>query len=117
MVLCPGCGEELIRLVIPLEEGKRKEVWSHPFNPFKKCDYQQDGLKVTIEVIDELLMSKFQELIQKEGINSPLKEEVAVPLKEMPLKRLELSLKQRLAGGSIGREEYKAIELLLKEVW
>ena len=66
-VKCPKCKQTLLRLPVNVD-GVKKESWLHPDNPLIRCDYAQDGTRVTIEVIDSFLFSKFQELMENDGI-------------------------------------------------
>ena len=64
---CPQCKEKLLRLRAKLSDGV-KEIWIHP-ETIKECVYKdKDAVKVSVEVIDEFLCSKFQELMQKEAL-------------------------------------------------
>jgi len=57
---CPECQEPLLKLPVLLEE-KKQEIYIHPESPFKKCIYENDGTKITVEVVDEYMVKKFQE--------------------------------------------------------
>lgn len=104
---CPGCQIELLKLQVKIDEVVR-DVWAHPNNPLKKCDYSQDGLSVTVEVLDQFLMGKFQELVKEEGTVSPL----PVPLevaKPQPLCNMD-KIKNRLADGLLSVSEFDEVK-------
>lgn len=112
-IKCPNCKIELYRALISLD-GEKKEIWTHPPNDLKKCDYQQDGVKVETEVIDPFLMNKFQELIESEGLPSaPLNSEIIVS-ETVKSDNFQL-IKDRLAKGDLMIHEYLKICELLKE--
>ena len=118
---CPGCKISLIRLAVQTRHGVQ-ERWIHPANPLIKCDYSQDGIQVTTELVDEFLNDKFQELVKEseeevgnepvivlESAESKSEEELITDLPDLVL------LRQRLAAGEINIREYDAIEKRLKD--
>lgn len=108
---CSLCHQELLRLRVKTDE--IREVWAHPSNPFKKCDYSQDGLQVTVEILDVFLMEKFQELVNSfpQQVEPG---EVPPPIlgKEIQVTNLQ-KIQTRIASGEIDYLEFLEIKKLL----
>jgi hypothetical protein len=111
MVKCPDCKEELLKLPCKMADGKIKELFIHPINSFKKCQYSTDGIKMEVSIYDDFLCSKFQELVEHEGI----KEEPLKVSEQREDKTNDSLIKKRLAEGSVTATEYKEIRQLLNE--
>lgn len=106
---CPGCKEILLPLKAKFSDQSIRNVFAHP-ETLKECPYKSDdGLRISIEITDELMCQKFQELISSEGISEEVIEETNVA----PLKTNEERIKKRLASGSLSIEEFKIIKELL----
>jgi len=62
---CPErtCQAKLIQLPIKLE-GSTSKVWSHP-DTLQTCPYKFDGIRMEISIIDPIICSKFQELLEE----------------------------------------------------
>ena len=118
-MLCPNCKTKLLRLPAKDLEGNTKDVWIHP-ETIKKCDYKNDGIRVTTEIIDHNLSKAFNDLIEAEGLKDEIVSKSDLPLNsENPLKAEsnEEILKERLVDGKISISEYKEIlEIVNKEI-
>ena len=68
---CPQCQEELLRLPV-LIDGIKKDRFIHPEDIYQKCELRHDGIKIHLEIIDEYLFEKFQEIINKEKTRKTL---------------------------------------------
>ena len=109
-IQCPKCKIDLLRIPAVID-GVRKDIWSHPDNPLIKCDYAQDGIKMTTEVIDIFLMTKFQELVEQDGVVvEPSELVMNVPeSKGLEHSDKQCILQQRLLHGDISIREYDEI--------
>jgi len=114
-MLCPKCKTILIRLPMKLEDGQLREIWLHPKDPMKKCDYE-DGCKVNIEVVDNFMMEKFQELIKAEGIESSEITDISPneTVLTIPSESNEIVLKRRMCAGDINYYEYDQVKQRLE---
>ena len=60
---CPKCKVELVYLAAIINDNKEM-IYLHPPHPFEKCEYEQDGVEVTVEVVDPFLCQKFNEMVK-----------------------------------------------------
>ena len=98
---------------LPAQVGEaKKEIYFHPETLIKKCDYSADGVRVTVEVVDEFLSSKFQELVAEQGESLKVEnfKDIGVPENAKMIFRL----KEQLVEGDISISEYKEKKLIVE---
>ena len=108
---CSNCNEELSRLQIRTQQDEVKEIYSHPpTNPFKPCPYQTDGLRVTVEVIDQFMCDKFQELVNSMPQGASGQKASPLILPEVARATNLDKIKDRVADGKISVVEFDEIK-------
>lgn len=116
--LCNKCKQELVRLPCKLADGTIKDMYLHPKNPAKKCEYEEDGTKISIEIIDQFLLTKFQELVEESVEEIPPKKGLEAAKEETKAIKAESNedkIKRRLSDGDLTIDEYdKILERLNK---
>lgn len=115
---CPHCSTELLRLTALLN-GEKKDIWIHR-ETVKECPYKADGVEVRVNVIDSFICTKFQELVESEGITeNAIKQPIEATGEEIALKTQsdEEITKSRLAKGELSLPEFKEIKKIVQEEW
>ena len=109
--LCPSCKVELLNLQVTNTQNVIKQIWSHPPpDPFKPCPYQYDGLRVEVEVIDQFMCDKFQELVNSSS-EKGFPQETPPPILKPEISRSNLSLiKERIAKGNLSVSEFDEVK-------
>jgi len=109
MKKCPNCKEEVIKIPVMIE-GKKQLRWVHHPSNIKKCEFT-DGISVKIEIVDQFISDKFQELIETEGIDD---EKVVAESHAPERSKSNLDyIKERVSKGEISVADFKEIKELL----
>jgi hypothetical protein len=108
-MICPDCHQELSKVLFKGENGIR-EIYCHTLPT--TCQYQQDGVKLTIEIIDEFLIETFQKYLkdnsglqQQQNHLEQAKIETKVILSKTNLEKI----KDRLCNAELSLSEYDEI--------
>ena len=117
MVTCSECGTELAKLRAQDHEGKIREIYTHPPSWPQPCQYQLDGVTVTVRIDDEIILNKFQEFakscVDQEKYDQKKIQPVTVPTAEPT--GLLVPAKKRLCAGELSIADYKQIKELMKD--
>ena len=117
MMKCPICSKELIHFSKVQEDGTIKYFYAHP-EGIERCELSEDG--TSLEIVNPVMLNKFQEIIKEKGIETPLNSKSplnSVQETKILLETNEEKLKNRLVTGEITIEEFRTIKSLLLEKW
>ena len=116
MTRCITCNTELAKFKAQMDDGVIREIHTHPPAWPAACQYQHDGVNVTVKVVDEILLNKFQEFAQRcLKAEAEVKTEVVMVTEKKEEESLLLPAKKRLSLGELGITDYKTIRELIKD--